>query len=145
MKINYDKMGYPIVMLSKDGKRKTKRIHKLVAKAFIKNPNKYTIINHIDGNKTNNNINNLEWCTQKHNIQQSFLLGLSKRRRGEQNILSKKINQYNLQGKFIKQWNCMNDIERELNINLGNIWKACKGIKKTAGNYIWKYANMEEK
>jgi hypothetical protein len=63
--------GYMIISLKKHGTRKSKYIHRLVAEAFIPNPNSYTIVNHIDYNKKNNNVNNLEWCTQKDNIQHS--------------------------------------------------------------------------
>lgn len=52
----------------KNGKRKRFLLHRLVAETFIENPNNYPIINHIDENKQNNNVNNLEWCTQKHNM-----------------------------------------------------------------------------
>lgn len=60
--------GYLIVSLSKNKKRKNKYIHRLVAEAFIPNDKNYKIINHIDKNKQNNNVNNLEWCTQKYNV-----------------------------------------------------------------------------
>ena len=57
---------------SKEERTHTVRVHRLIAEAFIPNPNNYPIINHIDGNKQNNNIENLEWCTAQHNIQHSF-------------------------------------------------------------------------
>ena len=60
--------GYLIISLSKNKKRKKKYIHRLVAEAFINNDKNYKIINHIDKNKQNNNVNNLEWCTQKYNV-----------------------------------------------------------------------------
>ena len=61
---------------SKEERTHTVRVHRLIAEAFIPNPNNYPIINHIDGNKQNNNIENLEWCTAQHNIQHSFDNGL---------------------------------------------------------------------
>lgn len=122
-------MGYPIIGLSKNGKSRTKTIHRLVAETFIPNPNDYRVINHIDCNKTNNNVNNLEWCTQKHNIIQSFKNGQQKPtwkgKKGKLNHLSKKINQYDLNGNFIKQWDSMRDVERELNIVPINISRWC--------------------
>lgn len=60
--------GYLIACLWKNNKQKKFVIHRLVAKAFIPNPNNYTEINHIDEDKTNNNINNLEWCNHKYNM-----------------------------------------------------------------------------
>lgn len=63
--------GYPNVNLVKEHKRKGVQIHRLVAQAFIQNPNNYKIVNHKDYNRTNANVENLEWCTQKHNVNYS--------------------------------------------------------------------------
>ena len=62
-----NKKGYPYVHLSKDGKSVSKRIHRLVAEAFIPNPDNLPIVNHKDEDKTNNHVSNLEWCTNKYN------------------------------------------------------------------------------
>ena len=62
------KSHYPKIILIKDGKKERKYIHRLIAEAFIPNPNHYKFINHIDGNKQNYSIENLEWCTQKYNM-----------------------------------------------------------------------------
>lgn len=62
-----EKKGYYQVVLAKDGKAKTYRVHRLVAVAFLENPNNYTDVNHKDEVKTNNNVDNLEWCTRKYN------------------------------------------------------------------------------
>ena len=59
--------GYRYVSLKIDGQRKIKKIHRIVGEVFIDNPNNYPCINHIDGNKENNNVSNLEWCTYYHN------------------------------------------------------------------------------
>lgn len=67
--------GYLQVYLCVNGKVKTKLIHRLIAKAFIFNPHNYPIINHLDGMKTNNNINNLEWCTSSENNKHAFKMG----------------------------------------------------------------------
>lgn len=66
---------YKTVSLSINGKKKTKSVHKLVAEAFILNPNNYPCINHIDGNKKNNKADNLEWCTYKYNTSEAIRLG----------------------------------------------------------------------
>lgn len=65
---SYDKYGYAILGLYKNGKMKTKKVHRLVAKAFVDNPNGFPEVNHKDENKKNNNANNLEWCTTKYNL-----------------------------------------------------------------------------
>lgn len=69
--------GYVCVLLSTyDRQAKTLRVHRLVAKAFIPNPNNYAQVNHIDGNKTNNHMSNLEWCTPKQNTAHALSSGL---------------------------------------------------------------------
>ena len=70
-----DKNGYMYVTLQKDKKRKTIKVHRLVAEAFVENPNNYPCVNHIDSNRSNNNIDNLEWCTYKQNMQHALLNG----------------------------------------------------------------------
>lgn len=67
--------SYALVNLYKNGKQKTKGVHRLVAEAFIPNPNDLPIVNHIDGVKTNNHVTNLEWCTQKENVQHCIAMG----------------------------------------------------------------------
>ena len=134
-------MGYLIVGLSKNGKLHTKRIHRLVAETFIDNSNNYKVINHIDCNKTNNNVNNLEWCTQGHNVRESFRNGLQKAPKGKESTSSKKVKQYNLEGKFIKMWDCTMDIYRELGIAYQHISACCLGKYKTSHGYLWRYAD----
>lgn len=67
--------GYLRIKLTKNSKSKRYMLHRLIAEAFIENPNNYPVINHIDGNKKNNHINNLEWCTQSYNCLQSVKMG----------------------------------------------------------------------
>lgn len=71
--------GYHTVTLyDNNRKAKIKLVHRLVAETFLENKNKYLVVNHIDGNKQNNNVNNVEWCTQSHNVKESYRLGLQK-------------------------------------------------------------------
>lgn len=83
-----DGNGYFRVSLSKDGVNKTHKVHRLVAQAFIDNPNNLPQVNHIDGNKQNNHVDNLEWCTNSENQKHACKLGL-KRLDGEFNPQSK--------------------------------------------------------
>ena len=62
---------YYVINLVKNKKRKSFQVHRLVAEAFLSNPNNYKIVNHKDENPLNNNVDNLEWCTQKHNVNHS--------------------------------------------------------------------------
>jgi len=71
--------GYGRVGLySNDRQNKKMLVHRLVAEAFLENPNKYPVVNHVDGNKLNNNLSNLEWCSISHNVKHSYSIGLSK-------------------------------------------------------------------
>ena len=83
LKPKIDKYGYQVITLSKDGVRKTYTIHQLVAKAFIPNPENKKTINHKDGNKLNNCIDNLEWATEKENQQHKWKNGLANYNRDE--------------------------------------------------------------
>lgn len=76
LKAAIDNVGYPTVVLyGKDNTHKTVRVHRLVAEAFIPNPNNDRVVNHLDGGRTNNNVDNLEWCSHKHNTQYAVNMG----------------------------------------------------------------------
>jgi hypothetical protein len=81
--------GYLQVYLMIDGKQINKSIHRLVGETFIPNPENYPQINHIDGNKLNNHVSNLEWCTGSDNIKHAIEIGLQKPNNGEENGRSK--------------------------------------------------------
>lgn len=140
--------GYCYVGLSKKGNLKKYRVHRLVAEAFIPNPNNLPIINHKDENKINNCVNNLEWCTQYENVHKYFDTKPEKYNKSKK--LTKKIKNYHVprkilqldkNGTILNTWNSMMDIERNLGIRSGNISLCCRGIKPTAKGYIWKYAD----
>lgn len=81
--------GYPRVGLWKDGKPVSHVVHRLVAIHFLPNPENKPVINHIDANKENNRVDNLEWCTQQENIDHSWKEGLQNPRKGEAHENSK--------------------------------------------------------
>jgi len=140
--------GYHYVSLLNNGIKKKYRVHRLVAKAFIDNPDDLPCINHKDENKLNNCVDNLEWCTQKENLDKYFA---PRRPVGYKTKITKpkisnyhnckKVLQYDLNNNFIQMWNSTMDIERQLHICSGNISLCCRGIKPTAGGYIWRYAD----
>ena len=117
---------YTIHLKSDSGKGKIFRVHRLVALTFKPNPNDYPYVNHIDENKLNNNLTNLEWCDQIHNMAHS---------------MGKKLNQIDIKtNKVIKTFNTVNDAFRELNKNYGScIRLVCEGKNKTAFGYKWKF------
>lgn len=147
LKSKINRYGYYEVGLSKNSKIKTIRVNRIVASMFIPNPNNYPVVNHISGAKIDNNSKNLEWCSQSENLKHAFRIGLMKRstpmkgRTGEKHPKSKKVNQYDLQGNFIKTWDCIRSVERKLNINSQNISACCRGTRNRTGGYRWGYAN----
>ena len=88
MKYGTDNKGYYRCCLSKNGNNKTVKVHRIVAETFIPNPNNLAQVNHIDGNKQNNNVDNLEWCSQSENMKHAYKNGL-KKINGERNPASK--------------------------------------------------------
>ena len=147
MKLCLDRYGYLYVGLSKNGKVNYKKVHRLVAQAFIPNLNNKPQVNHIDGNKQNNCVDNLEWCDASYNQLHAVKLGLThpwmKGKKGKNCIFSKVVYQYSLNGVFIKKWDAISDASRKLNIPTSNIVRSCKNKTRTAGGYKWKYI-MEE-
>lgn len=136
LKQSTGKDKYKYVVLTNKSKRKTYKVHRLVAITFIKENKNKKYINHKDGNKSNNNIDNLEWCNNSENIKHAYdnnLINITKK--------YKKINQYGLNGNFIKQWNSMKEAGEILNIHRQNISMCCRGIRNKTNDYIWRYAS----
>lgn len=133
--------GYIDVHLSKNGKSKRIVIHRLVAQTFIPNPNALPQINHIDGNKQNNNTTNLEWCNNSENQKHAYKKGLQLKKIGVNNPNHKKLNQYDLQGNYIKTWDYIKQASDSFNIPHSNIINCCRKTYKTAGGFIWRYAD----
>lgn len=131
--VPYSNHGYLQLCLRKNNIAKTYKVHRLVAQAFIPNPNNLPCINHKDENPSNNYVNNLEWCSVEYNIKYGT--------RTEKT--QKEIKQYDLDGNFIKNWKSIIEIERVMNIPHNNIIYCCQNKRKTAGNYMWKYAKEE--
>lgn len=126
--------GYEKLTLFNKDKCKTFVVHRLVANAFIPNPENKLEVNHKDGNKLNNHISNLEWNTRMENYQHAVENNLAFRN-------PKTVYQYDLKGNFIKKWDCLVDIERELGFSIGHISNICnkKYNKKYYKDFIWTY------
>lgn len=137
--------GYMRVELNKDGKGISYLVHRLVAEAFLNDYNKCLQVNHKNGIKNDNNIGNLEMVTAKENQIHSYHILNTKPSMqghfGSSHVRSIKINQFDKKGNFIKIWNSIIEASKELNINSSCISNACANRRKSAGGYIWKYAN----
>lgn len=127
------RIGYLRVCLSKKSKRKSYLVHRLVAVAFIPNPDGLPQINHKNECKTDNRAENLEWCTQKYNNN----YGTARFRSSV--IQSTPVVQLTTGGKMIREFYGMHEAERKTGVCAQNIHKCCNGVYKTAGGYKWKY------
>lgn len=141
LKPSTDKNGYLQLLLHCRGCKRF-YVHRLVADAFLPNPNNLPIINHKDCNPSNNCVNNIEWCDYKYNnnyYDRNIKLSNTKR---NNTYNTKKVLQYTLNNEFVKEWPSAMEIERELGFTNQSIGSCCRGEKscKTAYGFIWKYA-----
>lgn len=133
-----DNKGYLRVSLCENGVRSVKKVHRLVAEAFIPNPEKYDCVNHKDEKKTNNESTNLEWCTVAYNNsygtnQQRTSLTL----RNRPHLI---IGRFSLDNILEKTYNGLREVQED-GFNSGNVSACCRNVKwhNTAYGYIWKY------
>lgn len=142
--------GYHTVRLSQDGKITTKYIHRLVAEAFIPPIEGKNVVNHIDCDRLNNKVSNLEWCTQRENEIHAWKCGRKEKVRQavRENVKKAHANAYkhkikvvqkDLDGNIIKVWNSAIDAKRETGIDNSSIAKCCRGKLKKVGGFKWEY------
>ena len=169
LKPGKDKSGYFKINLYKNGKYKTYQVHRLVAEAFILNPNNHPIINHKDENPSNNHVDNLEWCTYKYNNNygnRNEKLSKSNKGRIFSEETIKKMSEAK-KGKYDgnkhpqarkvicittgETFNCIKDAEEKYGIHHQDISKCCKNKRKSAGKHpvtseklTWRYLNYEK-
>lgn len=132
------RLGYLQIRLAKNGVRKTYYLHRLVAEAFIPNPDNLPEVNHKDEDKTNNQVENLEWCNHRYNV----CYGTAIKRTSEKNFNGKKtipVCQYTLEGKLVKIWSSATEAERQTDFNQAHICDCCNGKRKKHKGFIWSY------
>lgn len=123
--------GYLAVSLFRNGNGKDITVHRLVAQEFIPNPNNLREVNHIDGNKENNNVDNLEWCTREENLEHAKNSGLAYKR-------SRSIVAVFPDGSEI-EYESTEDAVRKTGISQPSIWRSLKGLCKNSKGIIFKY------
>lgn len=131
-KFNDNGYGYYMVLLSKDGIKKPLYVHRLVAEAFIPNPDNLPQVNHKNELKHQNNVDNLEWCSNKYNMN----YGTARERTSEKQ--RKEVHQFKLDGELVKIYNGINTCA-EFGFEPSCISQCCNGVRKTHKGYIWKY------
>ena len=145
VKVARDGGGYKFAVLYKNGKGHGYKIHRLVASAFIPNPDNKPCVDHIDGNKENNNVTNLRWCTHKENMNNPITLAHQRDivdktiHLGKDNPFSRRVGQYNANGDLIAEYASIGEATRRTGIGHTLIQRCAKGVHLSAGGYIWKY------
>lgn len=140
--------GYLWVLLYGKGKGKPMLIHRLVALAFLPNPNNYPQINHKDENPKNNHLSNLEWCTASYNVKYTvdrhpglFSRGGGRNGRRAWKYGGRKIVQLTLDGNFVREWADIIEIQKNNFPNAWSVTQCCNGNRKTAYGFKWRFAD----
>lgn len=131
--------GYNVVSIKYNNIKKTLKVHRLVALSFIPNPDKKPQINHINGIKKDNRVENLEWSTGSENVQHAFDIGLNKQYTGSDHYMAVKVNQFTKDGIFVKTWGCISDACRRYNIKIQSLSSCLVCKSKTSGGFKWQY------
>jgi uncharacterized HNH endonuclease L247 len=132
--------GYKHVTLAINKKPKSCRVHRLVAAAFIENPDNKPFVNHIDCNRSNNIVKNLEWVTPSENSQKAAAMG-----RFLHSSRLRAVTQYDLNGNKLRTFESASEAARQFNLQPSKITECCKGRRRRTGDYQWRYADEEYK
>lgn len=132
---NKSRNNYCYISLKKDGKKKNLLLHRLIAQAFIPNPENKNQINHKDYNPCNNAVNNLEWCDSKYNLNYSLC-----NRKDQKGKHGRKVTAYDMSGNLIGSYNTVREAARQLNVYGQNICSILSGKNKWIKGYTFKDA-----
>lgn len=136
--------GYLTVLFKRRGNSKRFYVHRLVANAFIPNPNNKRTVNHIDGNKQNNNVDNLEWATYEENISHSWKTGLrsstKEQREAVSRLRSKPVLRIDPRTNEVCEFKSATEAAKCVDGHQANISACCRNKLKTAYGYFWKFA-----
>lgn len=141
IKPSIGKGGYKYVKLHTNGSYKTYAVHRLVAFAFIPNPNNLPQVNHKDENPSNNNVDNLEWCTAEYNVNYG-----TRTKRHQEKMPKKIVQQCDLNWNVMCEYESLNDAARKNNYCIQNISQCCNNIPHhlTYKGYKWRFKNNGE-
>lgn len=132
--------GYKVVTLTKDGVSKAFYVHRIVAEAFIPNPNNLPMVNHKDEDRANNFVENLEWCTAQYNrVYGNAIENHAKKIRGRESEKRVKVIAHSLDGKKTAIFESMAEAARQFNGSTSAISAVCKGKRKSAYGMRWEY------
>lgn len=143
LKLQTDHKGYARVSL---GKRKALAVHRLVAKAFIQNPQNKPQVNHIDGNKLNNCVENLEWCNNRENQLHAVRTGLNNHSTYHSGRPYKPVVQIDVKtNEVIAEFKSIEEAKKAVSPNTthNNIGLCCRGLRLSAFGFKWRYKNAE--
>lgn len=142
MKLSFDKNKYLRVWLIKNWKRRTEKVHRLVAIMYIPNPEDKPTVNHKNWIKTDNRVENLEWNTRRENSLHSFRVLKRKnppRPSREEAKNARSVQQFSKLWEFIQTWRCIKSASIELQIHWWDITSCCRWRIRSAWGFLWKY------
>lgn len=135
--------GYKYIKIRVNGKPKNLLLHRLLAEAFLPNFDNKPYINHKDGNKVNNTLDNLEWCTSSENNFHAYQMGFNYVSKQNievmQTLYSKQVEQLDSSGKLINRFSSLTEATKQTGVSTGNISLCCNGKRKFANGFKWRF------